>query len=1020
MIKTFRVRESANLGRLARLALIGGASAAALLVAAAPAFAAEGDQGEVIVTGSRLLQVGMKSPVPLTAVNASELKTMNPTTLIDGLVELPQFFNSQTPTSAASWFLRGGYGNLDLRGLGINRTLTLVNGRRVVSSTAFGGVDINEIPEAIIKRVETVTGGASAAYGTDAVAGVVNFILDTNFTGLRISGQGGETTRGDAENYAASIAYGMNLGDKGHLIVSGEYFHQNGVHNYQGRDWYQGWGTIPDANGMLLIRPHIVSRDSTFGGLIFAPGTPLNGLAFNPDGSTYQFQTSSITSGTLGTPPARQSLDGGGSGDDLGAQVQTISPDLKRYSMFAYADYDLAPNFQVFAQLIHGSVSTFRYNTPRASFQGTPTALTIFSGNAFLPSSIQAIMTANNIASFTLRRTGGSADLGADYSLSDTSAMTSATGGFKWDVMSGGFFNGWTVDGYYQYGHNHRNGRQVALRVDRIFAAVDAVKDPATGNIVCRTSLFNNTFAGCQPLNLFGAGNASAAAIDYVIGNDPGVQVTTPLYFADSGYSTGQTLSYTSQEAKVNITTMTQHVAELEARGQLYQGWGAGPITLALGGNYRRESIRQVVQDTTNQASDFNTGHPVLCNGDAAAIAAGLRGVNPADCTNSVGFQYSKVSNLQGTIDVKELFAETLVPIIADAPLARSLQVDLAGRWANYSGSGSIWAYKAGVDWDIVDGLRLRGTYSRDVRAANLSERFDKTGGVATITDPRYPQDGTVNVTIFSGGNPNVNPEKADTYTVGAVVQPKFIPGLSVSADWYRIKLNGAIGQLTTQNVVNQCEAGAADLCSLITRDSVTDRLILVGNVYVNINEQLVRGIDMEADYHRSIDVLGGGAESISARFFSTWLMEFSQTNAGAAKIDRAGQTGIQQSDGIGYSLPHFKATGNLTYNNGPFSLFVQGRYIGPGVFENALVVGKNIESNHVDSVFYTDARIGYQLQVPHNGSMEVFFSVTNLFDTDPPVTPYYSAFASYANQDNPSLYDVMGRRFVVGAKLAF
>ena len=1006
----------------------------AALMAGTPAWAFAADAGgasppssgadgtnvsEVVVTGSHLRQTGMTSAVPLTAVGAAELEKMAPTSLVEGIVQLPQFYNSQTLASPASWFTRGGYGNLDIRGLGINRTLTLLNGRRVISQTAFGGVDVNMFPQDMIKSVETVTGGASAAYGTDAVAGVVNFILDTKFTGLRLNVEGGETTRGDAPNVLVSGAWGVKLGERGHLLVSGEYFKQDGVHNYQGRDWYQAWGTIPDSKNMLLIRPHVVSMGSTFDGLIFAPGTALNGLAFRPDGSTYVFQKGTAASGTVGTPPARQSLDGGGSGDDLGAEVQTIYPDYKRNSIFAYADYELADNFTVFAQYMRGYEGSFRYNTPRGSLQGTPTTITIFADNAFLPDSIRQVMLANHIPSFNLRRTGSAEDIGADISLRDTSVMNSATAGFHWDVNSGGMFNGWAVDGYYQYGHNTRKGYQIGLRVDRIFAAVDAVRNPATGQIVCRTSLFNGQFQGCQPLDLFGRGNASPGAVDYVVGNDPGEQITTPLYIAGSGFALGRTDSYQAQEAKVNITTMQQHVAEISANGELFRGWGAGPITAALGGTWRRESIVQVVRDSTNKSSDQDHGHPVLCNSDPAAIAAGLRGVNQPDCTNTVGIQYSKVSNIIGSIDTKELFAEAGVPILADQPFMHLLKADLAVRWADYSGSGSIWAYKGGLTVEIVEGLRLRGTYSRDVRAANLSERFDKTGGVATITDPRHPADGVISVTTFSGGNPNVQPEKADTFTAGVVVQPKFLEGFSSSVDWYRIKINDAIGQLGAQNMVNQCEQGATDLCALITRDPVTDRLVLVGNVYVNINTSLVRGVDWEVDYSHPIHLIGQ-SESISARFLASWLLENSQQLTGAAKIDRAGQTGIQQSDGIGYALPSFKATGNVTYTNGGFSLFVQGRYIGPGTIENALVVGKDIESNHVDSAFYTDLRISYDFNLDNRASMEVFGSITNLFDTDPPVTPYWSAFAGYAIQDNPALFDVLGRRFVMGVKFRY
>jgi outer membrane receptor protein involved in Fe transport len=974
---------------------------------------------EVVVTGSHLRQNGLQSPVPMTTVTAVDLEKIAPRTLIEGVVQLPEFYNSQTP-NAGNWFTRGGYGNLDIRGLGINRTLTLLNGRRVISQTAFGGVDINMFPQEMVQRVETVTGGASAAYGTDAVAGVVNFILDTRFTGLRATAEGGETTRGDAGNYTGAAAFGMKLGEKGHLLVASEYFKQDGVFTYKGRDWYQAWGTVPSASNsqILNVYPHVVSKDATFGGVISSPNPLLNGLAFNPDGSTYVFQSSSVTTGNIGTSAGHQSIANGGSGDDLGGATPTLYPDLKRYSNFVYADYDVAKGLNVFVQYLRGNEDTFAHNAPTGAIEGTPTAVTIFSGNAFLPANVQQIMTANKIASFVLRRIGGPLDFGGDITIRDTSLMNSLTPGFKWNIDNGGGpFNGWEVDGYYQYGHNTRRDYQVGLNLQHLFAAVDAVKNPATGQIVCRTTLFSSTFSSCQPLDLFGAGAPSSSAISYVVGETPGVPISTPLYFAGLGYGPGLTDSYTSQVAKVTTTEMTQHVAELSANGEIFKGWGAGPVTAAIGGSFRRESILQVVRDPTNPPDDNDHGHPVLCNADAAAIAACLRGENPPDCANTVGIQYSKVSNIIGSLETKEAFVELGVPVLADLPFARLIKTDIAARWADYTGSGGIWAYKAGADWEVVDGLRFRGTYSRDVRAANLSERFDKTGGAGTITDPAHPSAGVINITTFSGGNPNVKPERADTWTAGAVLQPSWLPGLQMSGDWYMIKIKDAIGQLGAQNVVNQCFNGAANLCSLITRDATTGLPILVGNVYVNINQAVVRGVDFEIDYHRDVHLIGG-PEQIVGRFLGSWLMENSQ-NIGTY-TNRAGQVGVQQSDGVGYALPTFKASLSLTYSNGPFSGFVQERFISAGADENSLPTPTSpyLADNHVPAVFYTDLQLSYAL--PERFHMQIFGTITNLFDKAPPITPYYSTFAGYSTQYNPSLYDTLGRRFTLGAKIRF
>lgn len=991
--------------------LVCGSSAAALTLGASPLYAqatSPQEDAPIVVTGSRLLiQSGMDTPVPVTAVQAEELKAMDPTSLINSVSQLPQFYGNQTPNNS-NFFVRGGTGNLNLRGLGINRTLTLLNGRRMPSSSAFGGVDINVFPEAMISGIETVTGGASAAYGTDAVAGVVNFLLDTSFEGLQLDIQGGITGRGDGENWEASIAYGTKLGDRGHFLISAEYADQKGIHDYSGRDWYQGWGSVLQ-NGVWQFHPDVRTMSSSFDGIISSPNPLVNGLKFDRNGNLSPFVPGPITQGQIGGAGPNAGRTVGGNGDDLGSEVFTLWPDTDRYSIFAYGEYELADNFKIFAQYIHGYNHQWQYNTPRGSLQGTPTAITIFRDNAFLPDQLNQLMHDNNIESFALRRMGSIEDIGQAY-FEDWTRQNTGTLGFDARVANGGFMDGWNIQGYYQYGHSRRTWDQYALRVDRIFAAADAVDD-GTGNIVCRVSLNPAgaaAFPGCQPINLFGRGNASASAVDYVLGNDVGVQVSTPLYFANLGF-TGEELSYTSIAPKRNITTFEQHFAEVSASGVLFNNW-AGPVALAFGGSWREESIYQVVQDTTNPTSNHDGDfRPVRCS-DAAI---GLRGVSPPDCGNTVGFQYSKVSNIQGKSTVKELFAETLVPLISGQSWMERASLSAAARWADYSGSGEIWAYKLGLDLAFSNALRLRGTYSRDVRAGNLSERFDKTGGAATVDDPRTPDvTEALNVTIFSGGNPAIRPEKADTFTAGVVFQPDFLPGLSASVDWYRVRMTDAIGQVGTQQVVNNClGSNIQEFCDLVTLDA-NNMPILVGNLFVNIAESEVEGVDAEIAYRSNLRLFGG-EESISARVFGAWLINRSDSSQSQG-ANYAGHTGFRQSDGIAFSYPDFKATGNITYRNGPFSTFLQGRYIAPGVQDRS--PGAQLADNTVDAVFYVDARLGYEFSIG-SSTLELFASATNLFDRDPPITPTYSSFLGYSGQVNPGVYDVLGQRFTIGAK---
>jgi len=1024
-----------RLAILTSASLIGLAAAAPALAQDKPADSADSSENEaaaIVVTGTRIqLSPGMSTPVPVTSVQATELKEMAPTTLVEGLSALPQFYGNTTQ-QANAFFSTGSSGGLNLRGLGVNRTLVLLNGRRMISATAFGGVDISNFPEALISNVETVTGGASAAYGTDAVAGVTNFILNTNFEGMKGAIQGGETTHGDGANYEVSLTWGVKLGDRGHFIISGERFEQQAINSYGSRSWYKNWGTIADSTGMVYDKPNVVSTNISFDGVIAVSSlsSPLYGYAFNPNGSASQFVLAPAAdrSYVAATAPvvggganARQSLENGGSGDDLTAgDVDTLQPDFTRSNIFGYADYEATDSLKLFAQYIRGYKTTSSYNTPRGLMSGAPTNPQIFQDNAYLPDNIRQIMVANNIASFPFHREGNIMDLAAQAKIWDETWLNSATAGFDWNIdKGGGLFDGWKVEGYYQYGDSKRKAYQVGLRVDRIYAAIDAVKDPSSGQIVCRVSLSaagRAAYPGCQPIDLFGRGNASQAAVDWVMGYDPGQQITTPLFFANGGY-TGATDSYTSQFYKLNTMTMTQNLMELSMNGELFKGWGAGPITVAFGGAYRKEHLRQIVEDPGNKPSDHTLGSGQTqnpCPSAALAASYGLRGLPAAgDCANTVFTQFSKVSNIDGAISVTEGFGEMLVPIIAKTPFFEDLSADLSARWARYTGSGDIWAYKGGLNWTVGEGLRLRGTYSRDVRAANLSERFDVTGGAATVTDPKHGNASTF-ITTFSGGNPAVKPERGDTFTAGAVYQPTFFRGLSVSLDWYHIKIKDAIGQVGTQNVVNYCNQGQTQYCSLITRDPTTDALVLVGNVYVNINQSVVSGIDLETDYHTNLRLLGGD-ESLTGRAFGSWLLERSDNG-----VDRSGETGVEPTTGAAMVYARFKFTSNLTYKNGPFSWFVQGRYISPGTMQNNNTPGPGViatSDNHVSSVYYVDTNVSYTFKVGGR-DLQLFADVTNLFDKAPPLAPYWSTFTNSATQTNAALFDVIGRRFVIGAKV--
>ncbi|HEV2703317.1 MAG TPA: TonB-dependent receptor [Steroidobacteraceae bacterium] len=995
----------------------------AAITAAAQARAADpaGQIEEIEVTGTRIQHVGMTTPTPVTSVTLDELTSMAPTTLIDALIELPQFYGSATTsnfnTGANGFFTSPGGGSLDLRGLGTKRTLTLLDGRRMVDSSLYGGPDINLFPQAVIKRVDTVTGGASAAYGTDAVAGVVNFILDTKFNGLKGTAQDGQTSRGDNKNNEFSLTYGQNLGEHTHIIVSGEHYAEDPIYTYSGRSWYQSWGLLQStaanpgnsqSNPKFYPAPYVTSLNASYDGIITGwtatPGNTVPAtfgrMIFNSDGQVSPF----VPGSQVSTLTNAQSTLGGGSGTDNNSERPDVEPQSSRNSFFTYIDSDVTPNINVYFQGLYANEMVKTTNSGGLFSSGSGQQITIFANNAYLPASLSQAMAANNIASFNFGRIGDSLDIADDAYVEDDTKVRSGTLGFK-SKVPGGFFKDWSVDGNYQFGETNLDARQIGgIRLDRIFMALDAVKNPTTGQIECNVTLTSGQYPGCVPLDLFGRGNASPAAIDWVTGYDPGVAVTTTPYYASGPQGT---FSYIGGPDKVRDVDIQQSNGELVASGDVYKGWGAGAVSVAFGGTYRRETLNQVVFDSQGNPSTSPSVLPVPANN----ATLGIRGVPPGAANNSVDLQFSKVPFVKGEFDVKEAFAETEVPLVANTFLLQQFNFNGAVRVANYSGSGSILAYKMGLDDQVVQDVRLRATYSRDVRAANLDERFDRTGGAASVIDYGRTGNPPESITIVQGGNPAVKPETADTVTAGLVYRPSYLPGADLSVDWFDTSLKNAIQAYTAQQIVTACyQQGNTDQCANISHNP-DGSIFIVNQTYQNISKAEVGGVDIETGYTHSLHLLGGGAETLSGRAFASYLRTNSQTSSTGVKTEDAGDVGT-------LGLPQWKLTAYLQYANGPFSTFFEGRFIDGGKLSATdNLTGWDVANNHVPSVTYYDMRLSYDI-VMGGSTVQLYAVVNNLFDKTPPLAPSYVGLSSAPIQTNQALYDVLGRRFTVGLKL--
>ncbi|HEX7081777.1 MAG TPA: TonB-dependent receptor [Gammaproteobacteria bacterium] len=909
---------------------------------------------EIQVTGTRIQRTGMTTPTPVTVMTADELEYLAPGTLMDSLDQLPLFMNNNTVETAGSWTTVGGQSTLNLRGVGSNRTLVLLDGRRVVPSNRLSTVDINMFPQMLIERTEVVTGGASAAYGSDAITGVTNFIIDSDFTGFSSNLQGGISDVGDNENTRASFAGGFPVGERSHVVVGAEYYRAEGIPNYDDRDWFDSWGTInfgTNAAGEPNVLPqrirvaNVKSRTYTYGGLIRTG--PLAGIQFLEDGTPAEFCDGEILDSGALRAQAEGEIAGsqvGGCGDQRDRDDMVLAGQ-ERGSLFARASIDIGEDTQFYVQGLYG------YNKIENAKFGyvftTPWALTIYDDNPFLPEEIRTRMQEEGIESFQLHKQIPERDPLNNAKAPLTGDMVSITA-----AVEGGLGERWRYNAYYQYGAANRDLELYGFRVDRFFRGVDAIRDLSSGEIICASTLIQPD-DGCVPINVFGLGNESQAARDWV---------------------------HDSMWLNADVT---QHAAEFMVDGEVAESW-AGPIFVATGTSWREDRLDQVGGNAGGSPIPVPPNGPVTAfDEDGNLLYRGLppvyEGYNLIDRAGG--------PTIKGGFSVWEVFGETSIPLARDAAGAQALDLSLATRFADYEGSGGVWAWKVGLDWQITDAWRFRLTRSRDIRAGSLSERFDVTSTGANITDRFLPDEPTYTIRTVIGGNPEVEPENSDTITFGFVFQPVAVPGLGLSVDYYDIKINGAISQIGNQRIMDYCfEFGS--FCDQIVRapDGTVDSIF---NVYINVDEARTRGVDIETSYRRGI-----GAGDLVFRAVGSYLTEASTTPFDSPKIDRAGEAGV---------APPWNVTLVSSYRRGPLSLGWTERWVSSAKVDALWQEGIDIDDNTVPSHSVSNFRVTYDLD-RQGRTYSVYGMVTNVFDENPGKL-----------MGLPSIYSVVGRTYTVG-----
>lgn len=875
----------------------------------------------IVVTGSRISTPGFVSPTPITAFSEEQLKLTGAQTAQHIQQEMPVLIPNQANQMVS---VPPGGSTMNLRGLGASRTLLLIDGRRVAPTSPEGTVDVNIIPVTLLERIEVVTGGASAAYGSDAVSGVVNLSLNTKFEGIKAAYTFGVSQYGDFKEHSASLTGGTSFADgRGHIVVAGGIFSNDGLLDQSDRPWGRdAWGQIANPlyvagsnNGQprILITPNVRLSQLTDGGLIVSG--PLKGTEFGTGGTLRDFQ--------YGDYVGSQFMVGGG-GIEY-SSTGNLAPVLSRQYGFGHATYDLTDNVGLWVEGLYARARQTYDITPNFDI-GT---IRITRDNAFLPAELAARMDASGVSSVMIGRSHE--ELGWNQPLSIYQVRRVAGG------LKGTFADSWNWELYYQYSRNTYDLKILNNRNNTLFAlSIDAVNDPATGQPVCRSTL-TDPGNGCVPANLFGPGAISPAA---------------------AAYSTGTTHL---------VQTQTQHDVAFNVGGTLFKNW-AGDVAVALGAEYRRDAL----VGTTDETS----------------LLKQWRVLNPQPT--------------EGKLGVKEGYAEIVFPLLAGLPVAKLLEINAAARLTDYSRSGQVKTWKVGVNYEVTPDIRFRATRSRDIRAPNLNELFQSRG--ANVGSFRDPRDNS-NISIFwsSGGNPDLHPEIADTFTGGVVLTPSFIPRLQFSIDYYKIKIEDVITTLGAQAVLDGCYLrGQTDLCDYVHINPATNVIDSVDALRFNANQLETSGVDIEAAYRLGLDEIFSDARgNLSFRLLVNYIPHLITTASGVP------------TDNAGEAIPHWRANFNTTYANGPFRANVAIRWIQGGVFDNDYIEGIDINENDYPGRTYVDVSAEQQI----GDHFSVFGRISNLFNAYPPITPNGVLGPQTATN---ALFDTIGRRFQIGARLEF
>jgi outer membrane receptor protein involved in Fe transport len=1004
---------------------------------------------QIVVTGSRIRRPNLESNVPITSVSIEELTNRGEVNIGDALNDLPSLRSTFSQSNSVRFIGTAGVNVLDLRGLGTSRTLVLVNGRRHVTySPGDYLVDVNTIPTDLIERVDVITGGEAAVYGSDAVAGVVNFILKKNFDGIRLRAQDGISQRGDRGIQFVSLTAGRNFAeDRGNIAINLEYIHADKL-EFNQRNGLTGSATgrcqfnassftgppgqpapepqagngVPDQTFFCGVRNGTISN----GGTVVAGG--VNSVSPGAAGFTTSCQNPALAANLAtrclfpGTPQGQPRIfrftNNGvlvqdtpafdfrpfGSGNIIddpstlvpGATLRDtgqIAPGLERMTANVLAHFDLSPAFKPFIEGKYVHIKALQEGQPSffSTISSTLGLPNLKCTNAFVTAATLQTLQANGIcltpSTGTISLNRFNVDFGGRQE-----EITRQT----WRVVGGvqGDFNDdWNYEVSFNYGHVkiHQIEHNDLLLSDSagnltgFSLAYDAVFN-SSGQIVCRVNQVTVTVPGCVPINLFGSGQPSQAALDFVNTN----------------------------------TTVDQRATELDAlayvngdSSQIFSFPG-GPARFVIGGEWRKETAFLTESEPARSFGTFFNAFPTF---------------TPPD------------------LQILEGFGELELPLLKDLPFAKELSISGAARYSHYNkgggSTGNTFARNVNGTWAPVSDIRFRANYSKSVRAPTQSDLFfppsQNFNFLGDPCDVLNINNGTTNrptncaaqgipagfvntpartasTGFFNAGNPFLTEETGKSLTVGGVLTPRWIPGFSFTVDYYRIRVRNLIATLGAQTILNQCYdlPQPNQYCDLIQPRKpdftfANPALIAAG---VNFAQFKADGIDFEASYRKRFS----NGVTLSVHGIATRVLK---------RENFTSPTNPLFGDRILSELgdPKWAANLNISFGWGPYEIRYSGNYIGKqviGAWENYNTYqGRPPQNADLTAEVYYPAVMYHALRfnVKVNDKFTFYLGGDNIFDTQPKL--FKNTFGSTGSAGG-SAWDYIGRYFYGGVQVDF